>query len=104
MRLRERDGQERPAPSVRRCEGERIRPRTLALRHPRVREREDRVDRLAGYRPPRLPTETAPPKTNPSTTPSKPATLLPRMLSTPSAIFPSRSKTKVSAPKAEKVV
>ena len=44
--LPERHGEERPAPAVRRHQALRLRPRAVARRDPRVRQRQDRLDRL----------------------------------------------------------
>jgi succinate-semialdehyde dehydrogenase/glutarate-semialdehyde dehydrogenase len=46
QRVRQRHGQERSPPAVRRHQALGLRPRARELRHPRVRQRQDGVDRL----------------------------------------------------------
>ncbi len=52
-RLHQRDGRERPAPTLRRRQEERLRPRALRLRHPRVRQHSNRLDRRVALNPAR---------------------------------------------------
>jgi succinate-semialdehyde dehydrogenase / glutarate-semialdehyde dehydrogenase len=47
-RLHQRHGQERPPPALRRHQALRLRPRALHPGHPRIRQRQSRLDRLGG--------------------------------------------------------
>ena len=59
--LRQRHGQERPPPALRRHQEVRLRPRALRARHPRVRERQDGLGGMKG----RGGLETRPPREKP---------------------------------------